>query len=158
MNAEPAHIQVEMRSDPRYLCGARELVSQVARRVGFDDLGCARLALAVDEALANVIRHGYQSQTDQPIWISIWPLVDAAGAATGLKVVIEDEARHVEPDLIRSRDLDDVRPGGLGVHIIREVMDEARYEKREGRGMRLTLIKHIDASRGGAMSQEGAHA
>jgi anti-sigma regulatory factor (Ser/Thr protein kinase) len=158
VSQEAAHIQVEMRSDPRYLCGARELVSQVARRVGFDDLGCARLALAVDEALANVIRHGYQSQTDRPIWISIWPLRDDAGEPTGLKVVIEDEAKHVDVEHIKSRDLDDVRPGGLGVHIIREVMDEARYEKRDGRGMRLTLIKYIDASRGGGKAQEDGNA
>jgi hypothetical protein len=41
--------------------------------------------------------------------------------------------------------LDDIRPGGLGVYIIREIMDEVRYEKREGGGMRLTLTKRKPA-------------
>jgi anti-sigma regulatory factor (Ser/Thr protein kinase) len=47
----------------------------------------------------------------------------------------------VDPATIRSRDLDDIRPGGLGVHIIHEVMDEVRYERRDSRGMRLTMVK-----------------
>ena len=46
--------------------------------------------------------------------------------------------------MIKSRDLDDIRPGGLGVNIIRQVMDEVSYERRERIGMRLTLIKRIN--------------
>jgi anti-sigma regulatory factor (Ser/Thr protein kinase) len=64
----------------------------------------------------------------------------------GLKVVLEDEARQVDPSKIKSRDLDEIRPGGLGVHIIREVMDEAVYERRDRVGMRLTLVKRRSAA------------
>ena len=53
--------------------------------------------------------------------------------------------KQVDPESIQPRDLDDIRPGGLGVHIIREVMDEVAYEKRQGPGMRLTMIKHQPA-------------
>jgi len=130
-----------MVSDPTYLSGARDLVAAVARRLGFSEEGCGQIALAVDEALCNVIRHGYQRRRDGPIWISLWPLSSANGAGPGLRIVLEDEARQVEPCQIKSRDLDEVRPGGLGVHIIQQVMDEVKYEKREQRGMRLTLVK-----------------
>ncbi len=61
----------------------------------------------------------------------------------GIEIVIEDDAMQVDPDTIRSRDLDDIRPGGLGVHIIREIMDEVSYARRDRRGMRLTLVKHL---------------
>ncbi len=135
------HIRVELLSNPIYLCGARELVGSVAKRLGFDDLDCSKIALAVDEALCNVIRHGYQRRTDRPIWISIWPVENGSGKPAGIKIVIEDEAKQVEPLKMRGRELADVRPGGLGVHIIREVMDEAQYERRKGKGMRLTLVK-----------------
>jgi anti-sigma regulatory factor (Ser/Thr protein kinase) len=94
----------------------------------------------VDEALCNVIRHGYERRVDGMIWMSVWPLPDD-GKGPGVKIVIEDEARQVEPEKIKGRDLADVKPGGLGVHIIREVMDEAKYEKRDGAGMRLTMVK-----------------
>lgn len=138
---ERPHIKLELVSDPTYLCGARELVASISRRLGFEDMDCSKIALAVDEALCNVIRHGYQRAMDRPIWISVWPLEGDAHSPGGIRIVIEDEARQVEPEKVRSRDLDDVRPGGLGVHIIREVMDEAVYEKRAPVGMRLTMVK-----------------
>ncbi|MEQ8769632.1 MAG: ATP-binding protein [Phycisphaerales bacterium] len=135
------HIRVELLSNPIYLSGARELVGTVAKRLGFDDLDCSKIALAVDEALCNVIRHGYGRALDRPIWISIWPL-EHDGAAEGIRIAIEDEAKQVDPSQMQGRSLTDIKPGGLGVHIIREVMDEATYEKREGGvGMRLTLVK-----------------
>lgn len=153
--AEPPQIRLQLMSNPQYLSGARELVGAVAKRLGFADEACGKIALAVDEALCNVIRHGYGRDPNRPIWVSIWPVVEPgscraepskAGAVcdtlpSALRIVIEDEAKQVDPAVIRSRDLEEIRPGGLGVHIIRAVMDEVTYEKRESVGMRLTLIK-----------------
>lgn len=139
---EKPHIRLQLVSDPIYLSGARELVGSVAKRLGFDDLQCSKIALAVDEALCNIIRHGYERATDRPIWISLWP-VEATpdGRRTGLKVVIEDEAKQVDPSEMKGRDLADIKPGGLGVYIIKEVMDDVRWERRDSSGMRLTMTK-----------------
>lgn len=157
------HIRLEMVSNPVYLSGARELVSAVARRLGFSEESCGQIALAVDEALCNIIRHGYDRRPDGTIWLNLWPLdgtgsgggTGSAPGAKGVRIVIEDEAKQVDPSIIKSRNLDEIRPGGLGVHIIREVMDEATYEQREGAGMRLTLVKHL---RDPAASAAGAPA
>jgi anti-sigma regulatory factor (Ser/Thr protein kinase) len=140
--AEP-DLLLRLMSHPRYLSGARELITAVSRRLGFDETISCQIALAVDEALANVIRHGYASQADRPIWVSLWPLGADPEDAIGVRIMIEDEARQVEPHEIKGRDLEDVRPGGLGVHIIREVMDHAAYEKRDGGGMRLVMEKRL---------------
>ncbi len=137
----PAEVTVELLSQPRYLCGARDLVSAIAKRLGFDEAGCGQVALAVDEALSNIIRHGYKRSPEGRIWVRIWPIDDEDGPAGGIKIVIEDEAAQVDPARIRGRDLDDVRPGGLGVYIIRNVMDSAHYERRPEGGMRLILSK-----------------
>jgi len=138
-----ADITIQMISDPTYLAGARELVASVARRLGFTEEGSGQIALALDEALCNVIRHGYDRRKDGPIWVHIWRLEARNGAGPGIRIVVEDEAKQVDPSVIKSRDLDEIRPGGLGVHIIRQVMDEVAYEKRTevGVGMRLTLVK-----------------
>lgn len=149
MTQDRPHIRIELVSDPIYLSGARELVGSVARRLGFDDLQCSKIALAVDEALCNIIRHGYDRAADRPIWISVWPAdIGPNGKPAGLRLEIEDEAKQVEPEDLKSRDLDDIRPGGLGVHIIREVMDEVAYSKRDGAGMRLSMIKHAPGAGG----------
>jgi anti-sigma regulatory factor (Ser/Thr protein kinase) len=135
------NIRLELLSNPLYLSGVREFIAGVAKRLGFTETHCSQVALAVDEAMANIIRHGYDARTDGKIWITVTHQGDAR---TGLwmQVVIEDEAKQVDPSSIKSRDLEDIRPGGLGVHIIKEVMDVARYERREcDCGMRLTLVK-----------------
>jgi anti-sigma regulatory factor (Ser/Thr protein kinase) len=137
MTDEP-QVKLELFSQPRYLAAARALVGCVAQRLGFNEIQCGQISLAVDEALCNVITHGYGRRPDGRMWLYIWPL---DGHPPGLKVVIEDLARQVDPSKIQPRHLDDIRPGGLGVHIIREVMDEVHYERREGPGMRLTMIK-----------------
>lgn len=158
-NAQP-QIKIEVKSNPLFLAGVREMVSHVAKRLGFGDEAAGQMALAVDEALCNVIRHGYGRQPDRPIWLSIYPEGGAWNepgnsadcGCTGLampdalRIVIEDEARQVDPETIRSRDLEEIRPGGLGVHIIQSVMDEARYERRDGVGMRLVMIKKRPAT------------
>lgn len=155
------HLKLEMLSQPRYLSGARELVAAVAKRLGFSEQSCGQIALAIDEALCNVMCHGYDRDPKGVIWLSIEPLGGHApdNGASGIKVVIEDEAKQIDPDQIKSRDLDDIRPGGLGVHIIHEVMDSVCFQKREHQGMRLSLEKNIDADENAdasGVSTEGA--
>lgn len=151
MTTEP-HIRLQLLSNPLFLSGAREMVYQFASRCGFTDEACGQMALAVDEALCNVIRHGYGKAADRPIWISLYfhggvatPETQHDNPTQALEIRIEDEAKQVDPSQIKSRDLEEIRPGGLGVHIITEVMDEVRWEKRADRGagvgMRLTMVK-----------------
>lgn len=136
---------LELVSQARYLAAVRTMVGAVAQRLGFDDIQSGQISLAVDEALCNIIKHGYDNAKDGRIWVRLW--ADETGATEGgLHIVIDDEARQIEVADIRSRDLDDVRPGGLGVFIIREVMDDVAYAKRQGGGMRLSLFKRLDPS------------
>jgi serine/threonine-protein kinase RsbW len=134
-------LKLEMLSQPRLLAAARSMVSNLAERIGFGEPHCSQIALAVDEALCNVINHGYDRNPDGKIWLTAWASDTELPDPVELRIMIEDRAKQVDPELIRSRDLDDIRPGGLGVFIIREVMDEVHYAKREGGGMRLTMRK-----------------
>ncbi|MEO1128425.1 MAG: ATP-binding protein [Planctomycetota bacterium] len=140
------HVTIELLSQPRYLSGARDLVAAVSKRFGFNDSDCGRISLAVDEALCNVIRHGYDRSPDGRIWVRVWPIEEGGEKPAGICVVIDDEAAQVDPTIIKGRDLDDVRPGGLGVYIMREVMTSVHFERRSGQdmGMRLVMTKLID--------------
>jgi len=139
--AQESPITIRLESNPTYLSGVREFLQAVGDRLGFSQAACGQIALAVDEAICNIIKHGYSKQLDQPIWIHLWPRTPEQ--TPGVTIVLEDLARQVDPTTIKSRDLDEIRPGGLGVHIIREVMDQATYERREQQGMRLTLVKRL---------------
>lgn len=143
-------IELKLTSDPMYLCGARELVACIARRIGFNDMDCSKISLAVDEALCNIIRHGYDKSFDRPIWVGITPLNPTTEFIGGIEIIIEDEAKQIDPTQMKGRDLEDIRPGGLGLHIISEVMDQVNYEKRDGVGMRLRMSKRFSKSESGA--------
>ncbi len=135
-------LRIDLVSNPCYLCAVREFMVGVTRALGFPETPGSQVALAVDEALTNIMKHGYERRLDGPISVRVYPL-PATETQVGVRIVIEDEARQVDPAAIRGRDLSDIRPGGLGVHIIRETMDEAVYERREAKGMRLTLVKRV---------------
>jgi anti-sigma regulatory factor (Ser/Thr protein kinase) len=131
--------EVHLTSDTGQLAGLRETVFRAAACVGFHEPTISQIALAVDEAISNVIRHGYEGRTGQPIDVTL-EAVTRAGRG-GLQVTICDCGRQVDPCSIVGRRLEDVRPGGLGTHIIRNVMDEVDYSVRQPLGMQLRMTK-----------------
>lgn len=154
MLTEAPHVRIEMISQPRYLAGARSMIASIAQRLGFAEAACGQIALAIDEAICNVITHGYQKRPDGRIWISIWPISEPS---PGIRILIEDEGKQVDPESIRSRDLGEIRPGGLGVHIIKHVMDSAEYTRRAKCGMALCMEKHIGSAKTAAVGAEGTN-
>lgn len=138
----PDAVQLHIKSNARSLPVVRGAVERMATMEGFTDEAAHGLILAIDEALANVIQHGYHGQENQPIDITLMPVTSEAGLL-GIAVEVRDEGRQVAPETIRSRPLDDVRPGGLGVHIIRSVMDEYEYSCPPEGGMLLRMVKYV---------------
>ncbi|MFH1742848.1 MAG: ATP-binding protein, partial [bacterium] len=80
------------------------------------------LTLGADEALTNVMRHAYQGRRDGQVDLTV------SCRKKQLCVALRDYGRKVPLEEIHSRDLDDIRPGGLGVHIIRSVFDLVEYD------------------------------
>ncbi len=147
-------LALDITSDAGELAQVREAVQQWAMRVGWSEEHAADIMLAVDEALSNVIRHGYDGKPGQPIELRARRVSDAR-RGEGLEIVIRDYGKQVPIEQICGRDLDDIRPGGLGVHIIRSVMSEVIYEHARGGGMRLTMRKYrADVSAGQGRPRE----
>lgn len=133
--------EIRITSEPANNARVRAAVEAAARRLGFKEKEACSIVLAVDEAITNVIRHGYDGRPGLPIDVTIEP-VERAGKV-GVEFTICDCAKHVDPCQMKGRDLDDVRPGGLGTHIIRTVMDEVEYMRREPVGMRVCMFKKL---------------
>ena len=103
---------------------------------------------AVDEAATNVINHGYRG-TDG------WLEVDVDIADGRCVITLEDVAPTFDPTAVPEPDLAipplDRRPGGMGIHLIRESTDGFSYRPRPGGGNILTMIRSLAAER----SKEG---
>jgi len=132
-------MKIAIRSDPSEVCGARSAAERFAEQQGFGREQAGQIGLALNEALANVITHGYGGESGQRIIVTMEPGED--DGRRGLKVVVRDFGRQVDPAGIKGRDLDQVRPGGLGVHIMKTVMDQVHYRRCPDGGMELTMLK-----------------
>ena len=124
MDNTPRRLQVKfaMPSDPRYLPVVRGTIAPLAAAIGWDESECRAIALAVDEALANVIRHAYHSRADGPIEL------ECRETADGLEITLLDKGDAPDKSKICARELGCDQPGGLGTHIIKKVMDTVSYE------------------------------
>lgn len=130
-------VHLQILSRPELLAPVRALVNTLAANERLGDIEACHLALAMDEALTNVIRHGYDGDPNGRIWITISTLRPDGG----LRVEIQDRARTVDPASLQGRELHDVRPGGLGMHLMRTLVDRFDHAPREDGGMRLVLEK-----------------
>lgn len=114
-----------------------EFIAGVGRRAGFDDKGVFNLQLACDEACTNVIEHAYGGGPGQiRITVTVHP--------DRVQIEVLDTGRPFDPTAVRAPDLDAPlerrETGGLGLHFMRSVMDEVRFEFSEG-GNHLTMVK-----------------
>jgi len=99
----------------------------------------ADMVLAIDEACQNIIRHAYHGDSDNAIELEVERHGD------GLVFSLVDQGPAVDPSLVKPRELDDIRPGGLGTHFIRRVMDEVEFcRPASGRGNLLKMVRRID--------------
>ena len=107
--------------------------------IGEDDRFALRLA--IEEVCANVMMHGYEARRPGPLEISF-----CADADT-VSITISDRAQPFDPELAPSPDLDapaeDRRIGGLGWHLVRQVMDSVSYRYDPTYGNTVILSKHL---------------
>jgi len=123
-------------SDPRHLASVRAAVRRFLSACGYDEMKIELLVLAVDEACTNVIRHAYANCPNNRVHLELQKL------RKEIKITLRDFGKPCDPARIRSRKLEDIRPGGVGVHIISQAFDQVCYAPF-ARGTRLTLRKRL---------------
>jgi len=121
-----------------YLDEIRDLVAQAARRGGFTDKEVYSLQLAADEAASNIIEHAYEGVDGGSIEI------DCEVHGDTLTITMRDEGKTFDPANVKppnlKADLSERQIGGLGVYLMRKLMDEIHYET-QGTINILTMIK-----------------
>jgi len=123
-------------SHPKYLSMVRAATVNMGKLYGMEDTVIEDVKLAVDEACSNVIKHAYRGDTSKKIVIKYKIMQN------GFAVIIEDSGIKAHLKLIKGRNLDDVRPGGLGIHLIKRVFDVFKFDEKKKKGNRLILIKY----------------
>jgi anti-sigma regulatory factor (Ser/Thr protein kinase) len=141
-------MRIAIDSEPRLLSVLRGVVRFRAQEAGFSNWEAERLAMAIDEAAANIIRHTYGGRQDALLALEVRHLEDR------LEFILEDWGPKVSEERIHPRSLEDIRPGGLGTFFISTFMDECTYDRDFKGGNRLKLVKYL--SRKGSTYNEGS--
>jgi sigma-B regulation protein RsbU (phosphoserine phosphatase) len=123
-------------SDPTHCKGARAFIETWANLAGYSDIERGQIVLAVDEAFTNIIRHAYAAEPVHRIDIR------ASIDEQEFHLRIRDYGAPVEKGRLQGRPLEDVKPGGLGLHLLSMVFPRIEYIPKE-QGTELLLSKPL---------------
>ena len=132
-----------LRSNPALFCAVRGAVERLSETLGFPELQCRSITRAVDEALTNIARHSYNNRPDEPVTLYFRRTQRNHNGTVqqGLEILLCDRGPAVDPSKLRGRPLEEIRPGGLGLHFMRQTMDTVEFF-RKGRTNRTRLVKY----------------
>lgn len=112
----------------------RKNLRRILGEAGWSKKDAEQILLAIDEALTNIIRHAYQGKSGQMV-LSVENHPDRT------EIILEDQGIKFDPTKAPLPELPRQKPGGLGIHFIRTIMDEIIYDEAYQEGNRLHLIK-----------------
>jgi anti-sigma regulatory factor (Ser/Thr protein kinase) len=137
-------LKLEMRSNPETLCLVRATLDRATEALNFHATERRAIVRSVDEALANVMTHAYEGKSGMPIVVTFRRLCgqNQPKTCTGIEVLLEDEGVAVDPSKLKSRPLEEIKPGGLGLHFMRQSMDEVEFSRKDGKNQ-LRMVKYL---------------
>ena len=122
-----------------YLDEIREFVGDIARAGGFGDKDVYNIQLAADEAASNIIEHAYEGVNDGLLELS------CGVKGNAITIILVDHGESFDPSEIPlpdlKADLSERKIGGLGIFLMRKLMDEVHYEAKPNKNNVLTMIK-----------------
>ncbi|GAB4505288.1 MAG: hypothetical protein Fur0043_22830 [Anaerolineales bacterium] len=117
----------------------RQFIAEAARRAGFSEKDAYAIQSAVDEASANIIEHAYGGEGKGLIE------VECTWSQDAFKVILRDRGQPFDPASVPepnlSGDLSRRKVGGLGIYLMRRLMDEVEYRSSPVDGNVLTMVK-----------------
>lgn len=139
----PVVAAVDLKTDLSELTVLAGAVDRFCDSAAVPDADRFALQVALEETVVNIINHGFKHQPGHAIHIA---LSAGDGAVT---VVTKDDAPAYDPlarpEVDTSQPIEERPVGGLGVHLIKKLMQEARYERRDETNI-LTLVRHLTRS------------
>jgi serine/threonine-protein kinase RsbW len=125
---------IEITSNPRELKIVRSKIENYCKD-NFKDIEIFKVKLSVDEALQNIIKYAYKRNKTEKIVVTLEKVSNE-----NLMIKIRDYGLQTPIENIKSRNLEDIKPGGLGVHFMKSSSKKMSYEHQKDGGTILTLV------------------
>jgi anti-sigma regulatory factor (Ser/Thr protein kinase) len=118
-----SEVEIVVPSHPRWLRMVRTVVQEFVAEMGCDPKERHDIALAVGEAVSNVIKHSYKGNPDNKLTLVCRDHDDS------FEVEIRDRGEAYDPHAKPMRPPEEIRVGGRGVYLMRALMDEVEYHR-----------------------------
>ncbi|MBF0515794.1 MAG: ATP-binding protein [Nitrospirae bacterium] len=128
-------IVISVPSHPKFLSVIRAAALVAAEVSGMGTEAAEDIKHAVDEACSNVIKYAYKCDSTRTITVKF------EDSQYTFQVKIEDTGCKARLEDIKVRELDEIRPGGLGIHFIKKAFNSVVFDKRKRNGNRLILTR-----------------
>jgi serine/threonine-protein kinase RsbW len=121
------------------LAAIDQFIAAAAEQAGFDECTVYQVRLAVDEACSNIIEHAYGGEGSD--------IIECSYRIQGeeLIVILRDTGQPFDPETVPepnlSSNLEDRTGGGLGLYLIRQIMDKVDFDFESEAGNVLTMVK-----------------
>jgi serine/threonine-protein kinase RsbW len=149
---ELIHREIVIPNNTEYLAEVRKTVKEVVDKSQFPVEEANRIILAVDEAVTNIMQHAYEHDLEGNLEIELVLEVDN----TKFEVVIRDTGKSFDPKEAETPDLEEhIKNGkrhGLGIFLIRQIMDEVIYSYKQGIRNELRMVKYAGGKKTKAKS------
>ncbi|MFH0736272.1 MAG: ATP-binding protein [bacterium] len=133
--------ELSVNSTTENLSLIRDFIKNNAIDVGFNEDSIGKITLAVDEACTNIIKHAYKYEISGQINITV------NFSNQKFTVTIVDNGSHFNPAVIPDPDLkiyhQQRKTGGLGMFLMKKLMDEVNYENLEDNRNQVVLVKYL---------------
>ncbi|HEX9250850.1 MAG TPA: ATP-binding protein [Ignavibacteriaceae bacterium] len=140
--------QLKVKSKTENLSVIRDFISTSAAEAGVATDTVENIILAVDEACTNIIRHAYKSFPDGEL------IIKTKSTLSRFIVSITDYGKSFAPEMIPEPDLQKYyrqrRVGGLGMYLMKTLMDDVKYVSVPGKYNEVLLSKNIKVVRSNA--------
>ena len=133
--------KLEVPSSTENLSMIRDFVCSIGERAGLEPGEVAKLELAVDEGCANVMEHAYGRDRSKEV------SVRATFDENSIQIVVIDTGKGFDPESVEHADLESLaaarKSGGLGMRLMKSLMDEVHYEIVPGEKNELRMVKRL---------------
>lgn len=134
-----------VKSRTENLTAVREFISSAVEEVHAPPDIAGDIVLAVDEACTNIIKHAYKFSPDGDIIIKL------KYSDKKIVVKITDQGAPFSPDKVPTPDLkkyfEEKRVGGLGMYLMKSLMDDIHYKSVPGKYNQVLLTKKLNSSK-----------
>jgi serine/threonine-protein kinase RsbW len=134
-----------IRNDLAEIAGPRDALERMGEELGVPAKALMQLQVALDEIASNVIRYGWPDGGDHTFSVRI------VGQPDRMEVEIVDDGRAFDPRQAPQPEPQPAgrrQPGGLGVHMVRQLVDRLDYERAGGHNRTVIMKQFVSDGRG----------